>query len=65
MLILYLVAEKNPLSKTITPELSLNLQNIIEVNSGIAKTSSVDNNQELDDGKESEISWAASSYGDV
>lgn len=62
---LYLVVEKNPSSKAITPKLSSDLQNTSGVNSGIAKTSSVNDNQEQDDGKESEISWAASSYGDV
>lgn len=62
---LYVVAEKNPSSKAITPELSSDLQNTSVVNSEIAKTSSVDVNQEQDDEKESEISWAASSYGDV
>ena len=53
---LYLVAEKNPSSKAITPELSSDLQNTSGVNSGIAKTSSVDDNQEQDNEKESEIS---------
>ena len=62
---LYLIEEKNPLSKAITPELSLNLQNISGVYSGIAKTSSVNDNQEQNNGKESKISWAASFYKDV
>lgn len=62
---LYLVAEKNPSSKVITPELSSDLQNTSGVNSEIAKTLSVGDNQEQDDRKKSEISWAASFYGDV
>lgn len=62
---LYVVEEKNPSSKAIIPELSSDLQNTSVVNSEIAKTLSVDDNQEQDDEKESEISWAASSYEDV
>lgn len=65
MLILYIVAEKNLSSKAITPKLSSNLQNISIVNSKIAKTLSINNNQEQDVEKESKISWVASFYEDI
>ena len=65
MLIVFLGTKKTPSSKVITPELSLDLQDTGIAPSGIAKTSSINHNEEQDDEEESEISWAASSYGDV
>ncbi len=61
----FLRKKETPSSKVITPELSLNLQDTGIAPSGIAKTLYIDQNQEENDEEESEISWAASSYGDV
>lgn len=62
---LYLVAKKTLSSKDITLELSSDLQYTSVVNSEVAKTKFVDDNQEQNDEKESQISWATSFYRDV
>lgn len=41
---LYIIVEKNLLSKTISPKLSLDLQNVSVINFEIAKTLSVNKN---------------------
>ncbi len=65
MLIVFLETKKTPSSKVITPELGLDLQDTRIAPFGIAKTSSIDHNQEENDEEESEISGAVSSYRDV
>ncbi len=61
----FLRTKKTSSSKIITPELNLDLQDTRIGPSGMAKTSSIDHNQEQDDEEASVISLAASSYGDV